>query len=309
MSGKWIAIPAVSAQAHPLYGVRGWLLAVLWLNTLPVLTSAMSVIAPMMYGGWKAASVTSFVALTWAVLSLGLVAVAFLRLRWFPVVLFAYGLLQVPLAVMMGAGVIVWIARFATWSPIELVTAPLFLLQVLGPIVTMAYAARSRSVRVTYRHQVREDDPAAAPAALDLPQPSATLTDALGHARERAALRRVAMELSSGMLDTETWMQVTRDHAVASDSERTSAYVHARMAVLCPRVPAQPLRQPTLASGLGALLVSLVATAALVAGVMAILFLVPSGAVEGIGAPILVALLLSWLGGLFLGARFLQRTA
>ncbi len=78
MSGKWIAIPAVSAQAHPLYGVRGWLLAVLWLNTLPVLTSAMSVIAPMMYGGWKAASVTSFVALTWAVLSLGLVAVAFL---------------------------------------------------------------------------------------------------------------------------------------------------------------------------------------------------------------------------------------
>lgn len=51
------------------------------------------------------------------------------------------------------------------------------------------------------------------------------------------------------------------------------------------------------------------ATVALVAGVMAILFLVPSGIVQGIGAPILLVLLLSWFGGLFLGARFLQRTA
>lgn len=58
-----------------------------------------------------------------------------------------------------------------------------------------------------------------------------------------------------------------------------------------------------------ALLISLVATVALVAGVMAILFLVPSGIVQGIGAPILLVLLLSWFGGLFLGARFLQRTA
>ncbi len=309
MSGKWIEIPAARAQAHPLYGVRGWLLAVLWLNTLPVLTSAMSLIAPMMYSVGRVASATSFVALTWSVLSLGLVAVAFLRLRWFPIVLFAYGLLQVPVAVMMGAGVVVWIARFASWSPIELVTAPLFVLQVLGPVVTMVYAVRSRSVRVTYRHQVREDDPAAVSVTLDLPQLSAMVTDAIGQARERAALRRVAMELSSGVLDTETWMQVTRDHAGASDSERTSAYVHARMAVLCPRVHAQPLRQPTLASGLGALLVSLAATAALVVTVMALLFLVPSDAVEGVGAPLLVALLLSWLGGLFLGARFLQRTA
>ena len=173
----------------------------------------------------------------------------------------------------------------------------------------MVYAVRSRTVRVTYRHEVRGDDPAAAPAAVDLPQLNVTLTDAIGVARERAALRRVAQELSSGMLDTATWMQVTRDHAEASDSERTSAYVHARMAVLCPRGPAQPLRRPTLASGLGALLISLVATVALVAGVMAILFLVPSGIVQGIGAPILLVLLLSWFGGLFLGARFLQRTA
>ncbi|CAH0442872.1 hypothetical protein [Ralstonia pseudosolanacearum] len=310
MSGKWIAIPAVRAQAHPLYGVRGWLLAVLWLNTLPVLTSVMSAIAPMVADGWRAASATSFVALTWAALSLGLVAVAFLRLRWFPAVLFAYGLLQVPIAVMMAAGGVVWVSRFSTWSPIELVMAPLFLLQVLGPVVTMVYAMRSRTVRVTYRHEVRGDDPAAAPAAFELPQlNNVTLTDAIGVARERAALRRVAQELSSGMLDTATWMQVTRDHAEAGDSERTSAYVHARMAVLCPRVPAQPLRRPTLASGLGALLVSLVATAALVAGVMAILFLAPSGVVQGIGAPILLVLLLSWFGGLFLGARFLQRTA
>lgn len=108
MSGKWIAIPAARAQAHPLYGVRGWLLAVLWLNTLPVLTSVMSAIAPMVADGWRAASATSFVALTWAALSLGLVAVAFLRLRWFPAVLFAYGLLQVPVAVMMAAGGVVW---------------------------------------------------------------------------------------------------------------------------------------------------------------------------------------------------------
>lgn len=307
MSAKWIEIPAVRAQAHPLYGVQGWLLAVLWLNTLPVLTSAMSLIVPMMFGGWKAASATSLVAMTWAVLSLGLVAMAFLRLRWFPVVLFAYGLLQVPIAVMMGAGVVVWMSRFATWSSIELVMAPLYLLQALGPFVTMAYAVRSRTVRVTYRHEVDAEDPAAAPAAFELPQLSATLQDAMGVARERAALRRVAQELSSGVLDTETWMQVARDHAEASDSERTSAYVHARMAVLCPPVRLQPPRKPTLASGLGALLVSLAATGALAAAVMALLFLLPSGVVEGIAAPVLVALLLSWFGGLFLGARFLQR--
>ncbi len=210
MSAKWIEIPAVRAQAHPLYGVQGWLLAVLWLNTLPVLTSAMSLIVPMMFGGWKAASATSLVAMTWAVLSLGLVAMAFLRLRWFPVVLFAYGLLQVPVAVMMGAGVVVWMSRFATWSSIELVMAPLYLLQVLGPFVTMAYAVRSRTVHVTYRHEVHTEDPAAAPAAFDLPQLSATLQDAMGVARERAALRRVAQELSSGVLDTETWVQVAR---------------------------------------------------------------------------------------------------
>ena len=37
MQESWMAISAARARAHRLYGVRGWLVTLLWLNTLPAL--------------------------------------------------------------------------------------------------------------------------------------------------------------------------------------------------------------------------------------------------------------------------------
>jgi hypothetical protein len=243
------------------------------------------------------------------VFPLGLVVVAFLRVRWFPLVWLGYCLLQLLATLAMRGGIKAWAAQASGAAAAGLPMILLLAAEVLVPIGTLAYLVRSRRVRVTYRHEVRASDPAAAPAVFDKPNPSETPSDATDHARERAALRRVTQELSSGVLDTQTWMQVMRHHADATDSLRTTAYVRARMAVLCPPEHEHPPLLRTLASGVGALLISLVAAGLLMAAVIAMALRVPGDATELLEALVTVALTLSWLAGLFAGARFLQRMA
>lgn len=304
MHGSWIAISAARARTHRLYGVRGWLVTLLWLNTLPVLVNVQAMATIFAMGSMGHAWGKSLLALSWLALPLGLAAVAFMRVRWFPVLWFVYCLLQLPAALytLFGAGQ--WIARTGVGLPVML-----FVQQVLIPIVTMVYIVRARRVRVTYRHEVRASDPATVPAAFSRPDPHETPTDATDHARERAALRRVTQELSSGVLDTQTWMQVMRHHATATDSVRTAAYVRARMAVLCPPAHVHPPLLRTLATGLGVLLVSLAVAGLLAGAFIALMLRLPAGEVARLGAWITTpaALTLSWLVGLFAGASVLRR--
>jgi len=307
MQGSWIAISAARARAHRLYGVRGWLVTLLWLNTLPALAIVLTMSMVLMAGEMGAGQVRLVPALVGLVFPLGLVVVAFLRVRWFPLVWLGYCLLQLVATLAMSGGIKAWAAQASSGAGAGLPMMLLLAAEVLVPVGTLAYLVRSRRVRVTYRHEVRASDPAAAPAVFDKPNPNETPTDATDHARERAALRRVTQELSSGVLDTQTWMQVMRHHVDATDSTRTAAYVRARMAVLCPPAHVHPPLVRTLASGLGALVVSLVAAGALMAAVIALALRVPGDATELLEAGVTVALMLSWLAGLFAGAGFLRR--
>ncbi|WP_296228520.1 hypothetical protein [Ralstonia sp. UBA689] len=309
MQGSWIAISVARARAHALYGVRGWLITLLWLTTLPVLAMVLGMTAAFMLRVTGGEWVHPLLVLPWLVCPLVLVALAFLRVRWFPVLWFAYCLFQLPIAFYIGSLILEWLAQASSHAAGKLPVVLLFALQVLTPFVTMAYIVRSRRVRVTYRHQVRFSDPAAAPAVFDRPDPNETPTDATDHARERAALRRVAQELSSGVLDTQTWMQIVRDYADTTDSERTAAYVRARMAELCPPAHVHPPLLRTLASAVGALLVSVVATALLAAVVIALARWLPGATIERLAIVIVLVLLLCWLAGLAAGARFLRRVA
>lgn len=304
MHESWIAISAARAQAHRLYGVRGWLITLLWLNTLPVLaivlTMAMNFATAEGTAGRPPLALGGLL-----LLLLGLVMAAFLRVRWFPVLWFVYCLLQLPIAGLAAFGVM-WMAGPSTDIPRGLPMVVLGL-GILIPVATMVYIVRSRRVRVTYWHAVRTSDQAAVPTVFDRPSRNETPTDATDHARERAALRRVTQELSSGVLDTQTWIHVMRHHAEATDSARTTAYVRARMAVLCPPAHVHPPLLRTLSCGLAALLVSLLVAALLAAGLILLAFRLPSGMpVAGLGALIPIALTLCWLVGLFAGARFLR---
>ncbi len=309
MQESWIAISAARAKAHPLYGVRGWLVTLLWWNTLPMLSILFALVVGSVTSLWRAASMETFLALSLLCLPLGLVTVAFLRVRWFPALWFVYCVLQLPAAAYIGVGIRVWMTHAPSQATGGRFLVPLLVLLVLVPLVTMVYIVRSRRVRVTYRHQVRASDPAAVPAAFDRRDMNATPTDATDYARERAALRRVAQELSSGVLDTPTLTQVMRHHTDVSDSERTAAYVRARMAVLCPPAHVHPPLSRMLACGFGALLVSLAVTALLAVGVVALASSVTSINIDYLGPLVAAALMLSWLAGLFAGAGFLRRVA
>ena len=310
MQESWIAISAARAKAHRLYGVRGWLVMLLWWNTLPMLAILLALVLGSVTSVWRDVSVEAFRALLLLCLPLGLVAVAFLRVRWFPALWFVYCVLQLPAAAYIGAGIRVWMAHAPSQATGGWFLVPLLVLQVVVLLVTMVYIVRSRRVRVTYRHQVRASDPAAVPAAFDRRAMNATTpTDATDYARERAALRRVAQELSSGVLDTPTLTQVMRHHTDVSDSERTAAYVRARMAVLCPPAHVHPPLSRTLACGFGALLVSLAVTALLVVGVVALASSVTNINMDYLGPLVAAGLMLSWLAGLFAGAGCLRRVA
>ncbi|MBA9844013.1 MAG: hypothetical protein QM625_19845 [Ralstonia sp.] len=309
MQGRWIAISAARARAHRLYGVRGWLVTLLWLNTLPVLVVVLAMAMVLMSGETGGGAARSLPPLAGLVFPLGLVVVAFLRVRWFPWVWLGYCLLQLFATLGMSGGIRAWAVQASGAASAGLPLALLLAAEVLVPIGTLAYLARSRRVRVTYRHEVRASDPAAAPAVFDRLNANETPSDATDHARERAALRRVTQELSSGVLDTQTWMHVMRHHADATDGTRTTAYVRARMAVLCPPAHVHPPLVRTLASGVGALVVSLVAAGALMAAVIALALSLPGDATALLEACVAVALTLSWLAGLFVGARFLRAIA
>lgn len=310
MQGSWIAISAARARAHRLYGVRGWLVTLLWLNTLPALVVVLAIAMVLMSGETGDGAARSVLpALVGLAFPLGLVVVAFLRVRWFPWVWLGYCLLQLAATLGMSGGIKAWAVQASGAASAALPLALLLAAEVLVPIGTLAYLARSRRVRVTYRHEVRASDPATAPAVFDRLNPNETPSDATDHARERAALRRVTQELSSGVLDTQTWMHVMRHHAEATDGARTTAYVRARMAVLCPPAHVHPPLVRTLASGVGALLVSLLAAAVLMAAVIALAMSVPGDATALLELLVAVALTLSWLAGLFVGARFLRAVA
>ncbi|WP_305832007.1 hypothetical protein, partial [Klebsiella pneumoniae] len=77
----------------------------------------------------------------------------------------------------------------------------------------------------------------------------------------------------------------------------------------CPPAHVHPPLVRTLASGLGALLVSLVAAGALMAAVIVLALRVPGDATALLQLVVAVALTLSWLVGLFVGARFLRAVA
>jgi hypothetical protein len=78
---------------------------------------------------------------------------------------------------------------------------------------------------------------------------------------------------------------------------------------LCPPAHVHPPVGRTLATGLGALAVSVLAAAALAWGLLAARAWLPEGTVEAVESLAGAALLLSWLGGLFAGARFLRQVA
>lgn len=307
MHGSWIAISAARARAHRLYGVRGWLVTLLWLNTLPVLAVILALVATLSSGGLLG---TLPLGLLWLLVPLGLVVAAFMRLRWFPVLWFVYCVLQLPMALATGFWMRRWNVYASGPTPADAGMVLLLALEVLTPVVSMAYIVRSRRVRATYRHEVRANDPAAVPAVFDRPNPNETPTDATDHARERAALRRVTQELSSGVLDTRTWVHVMRHHADDTDSARTAAYVRARMSVLCPPAHVHPPVVRTVAVALGALLVSLITAGLLVAVVFGLALRAPGGEATAM-LNVLAAgpLTLSWLAGLFVGARFLRSVA
>lgn len=315
MQGSWIAISAARARAHRLYGVRGWLVTLLWLNTLPALVIVLAMAMVLMLGGMGGMgemggrAARPVLALAGLAFPLGLVVVAFLRVRWFAWVWLGYCLLQLLATLGMSGGIKAWAVQATGGAAAGLPMALLLAAQVLVPIGTLAYLVRSRRVRVTYRHEVRASDPAAAPAVFDTLNPNETPSDATDHARERAALRRVTQELSSGVLDTQTWMHVMRHHAEGTDSARTAAYVRARMAVLCPPAHVHPPLVRMLVSGLGALLVSLAVAGVLMTAVIALAMSVPGDATPVLELLVAVALTLSWLAGLFVGARFLRAVA
>ena len=96
MRGTWIAISAAHARAHRLYGVRGWLIAVLWLNTLPVVQGGTVLAMQWMHGAVpRVAGVVSAVRLLQVVLPVGLLSAAFMRLRWFAPALSLYRITSV----------------------------------------------------------------------------------------------------------------------------------------------------------------------------------------------------------------------
>jgi hypothetical protein len=309
MHESWIAISAARAQAHRLYGVRGWLVTLLWLSTLPALAIVLTM-GMMLMPGWGSAGPAAVVpALAGLAAPLGLVALAFLRVRWFPLVWLGYGLLQLLATLAMSGGIHAWSTAASGGAAGRRPIVLLLAVEALLLIGTAAYLWRSRRARVTYRHEVRTTDPAAAPAVFDKPAANETPSDATDHARERAALRRVAQELSSGVLDTRTWMHVMRHHADATDGTRTAAYVRARMSELCPPAHVHPPLVRTLSTGLGALLVSVATAAVLMAAVIALALRVPGEATDLLQLLVAAALTLSWLGGLFVGAGFLRRVA
>ena len=309
MQESWIAISAARAKAHRLYGVRGWLVTLLWSSTLPMLAIVFGLSMVPTLGQMGGGSTKPVVACAGLAFPLVLIAVAFLRVRWFPALWLAYCLLQLLATLVMSSGMT---AILAQTSGVEMGRLPIGLLLGLEALLffgTAAYLWLSRRARVTYRHEVRASDPAAVPAVFDRPRRNETPTDATDHARERAALRRVSQELSSGVLDTQTWAQVMRHHGDDTDNVRTAAYVRARMALLCPPAHVHRPLARTLASGLGALLVSLVVAGALMAAVIALAMRLPDDAVARIEMLVGVVLMLCWLAGLFAGARFLRAVA
>ena len=311
MQESWIAISAARAKAHRLYGVRGWLVTLLWLNTLPIFGLVTIMVGPWRLSSLPIATMNWLPALFWAVWPLALVVLAFVRLRLFPMVLVAYSVIfQLPFAFILAFGSGRWMSNPASWSSAKLPFSLLSIAEVVTPIATLAYVLRSRRMRVTYRHQVRDADSAAVPAVFDRPGRNETPTDATEHARERAALRRVTHELSSGVLDTQTWMHVMRHHADASDSARTAAYVRARMATLCPPAHVHPPLLRMFGLAIGAALVTLAVAALLVTGLFVLSSHLSGGSpAAGLGGLTAIALPLCWLAGLFAGARFLRAVA
>jgi hypothetical protein len=309
MQERWTAISLARARVHRLYGVRGWLVTLLWLNTLPALVVTLAMAMTVMVGGADAGRVKPMLVLAWLAFPLGLIALAFLRVRWFPLVWLGYCLCQLFATLAMRSTIEGWTTLASGGAAGQVPTTLMLTAQALLLIGTAAYVWHSRRARVTYRHEVRTTDPSAAPAVFDKPAPNETPTDATDHARERAALRRVAQELTSGVLDTQTWMHVMRHHADATDGTRTAAYVRARMSALCPPAHVHPPVVRTLSTGLGALLVSVVAAGVLMAAVIALALRAPGGTTDLLERVVAVALTLSWLGGLFVGAGFLRRVA
>lgn len=309
MQESWIAISAARAKAHRLYGVRGWLVTLLWSSTLPMLAIVFGLSMVPTLGQMGGGSTKPVVACAGLAFPLVLIAVAFLRVRWFPTLWLAYCLLQLLATLVMGSRMTVTLAQASGGTAGSLPIMLLVVLEAALLLGTAAYLLLSRRARVTYRHEVRASDPAAVPAVFDRPSRNETPTDATDHARERAALRRVSQELSSGVLDTQTWAQVMRYHADGTDSARTAAYVRARMALLCPPAHVHPALARTLASGLGALLISLVVAGTLMAAVIALAMRLPDDATALIEMLVVGTLTLCWLAGLFAGARFLRAVA
>ena len=133
MQESWIAISAARARAHRLYGVRGWLVTLLWLNTLPMLVLVQAMIGILAAGAISGGTLLS---LSSVLLLPVLVAVAFMRVRWFPVLWFVYCMLRLPAALYTGYRVMWGLAHTARVPD----TLPMMLASVLDllmPIVTV----------------------------------------------------------------------------------------------------------------------------------------------------------------------------
>lgn len=97
-------------------------------------------------------------------------------------------------------------------------------------------------------------------------------------------------------------------HTDAANDTRTTAYVRARMTMLCPPTHVHPPLVYILASGVDALVISPAATGTLMATAIALALNLPGDTTTLLETRVAMAPILSWLAGLFVSARFLRVT-
>lgn len=174
MGRRWIRVDWRAAGAHPLYGVRGWLLAILVLHSLGLLV----VLATQ--GGDLlriARRIGTFFELD---VVLGLLMVGMLQLVVLQAYMLFLGFLRRPgfrawaivlmcLAIVLDLALMLYASvHGGALDPDGLV---IDFLQIGVSLATLAYLVASRRVRVTYQWLIAADDPALAEVTQPPPAP------------------------------------------------------------------------------------------------------------------------------------------
>jgi hypothetical protein len=174
MGRRWIPVGRQGAEAHPLYGVRGWLLAILVLHSLGLLLVLVTQGADLLR---IARRIGIFFELD---IVLGLLMVGLLQLVVLQAYMLYLGFLRQPgfrawalvlmvLSIALDLGLMLYLsAHGGAHDPDSLL---IDFLQIGISLATLAYLAVSRRVRVTYQWLVSADDPALAAVTQPPPAP------------------------------------------------------------------------------------------------------------------------------------------